>query len=90
MSPESPQSDQLWLMLGEIRGDLKYLVEERRSTNRRLDEVETEVSSTLDKHNERIVKLEAFKIRIGVITGALGILVPTLISIAASKLGLMQ
>ena len=90
MPPESPKSDQLWLMLGEIRGDLKYLVEERRSTNRRLDEVETEVADKLQQHDERLRKLEAFKVRIGVVTGALGVLVPTAITVIANKLGLLQ
>lgn len=84
------QPDQLWLMLGEIRTDLKYLIDERRSTTRRLDEVEAELKGMLEKQNARITKLEAFKIRVGVLTGALGVLVPTAISVIAHKMGLLQ
>jgi len=89
MPPESPQPDQLWLMLGEMRGDLKYLVEERRSTNRRLDDVEAHVEGSIEKHNARLTKLEAFKIRVGVFTAALGVIVPTAITAIAHKMGLL-
>ncbi len=89
MTPESPKPDQLWLMLGEMRGDLKYLVEERRSTNRRLDDVEANVNDSIEKHNARIGKLEAFKIRVGVFTAALGVIVPTAITAIAHKMGLL-
>jgi len=89
MTPESPKPDQLWLMLGEMRGDLKYLVEERRSTNRRLDEVEATVNDHNAKQDARISKLEAFKIRVGVFTAALGVIVPTAITAIAHKMGLL-
>lgn len=81
--------DQLWLMLGEIRGDLKYLVEERRTANSRMDDIEAGIELQLDKHSERLSKLEAFKVRIGVLTAGLGVLVPTVITISAKKLGLL-
>jgi len=89
MPPESPQPDQLWLMLGEMRGDLKYLVEERRSTNRRLDDVELHMSAHNEKQDARIGKLEAFKIRVGVFTAALGVIVPTALTAIAHKMGIL-
>lgn len=89
MTPESPKPDHLWLMLGEIRGDLKYLVEERRSTNRRLDDVEASVNEQIASQDKRIGKLEAFKIRVGVFTAALGVIVPTAVTVTARKLGLL-
>lgn len=85
----SNQPDQLWLMLGEIRSDLKSLVAERSATNRRLDKLEEEIEGLFKEHHDRINKLEGWKIRIGVLTGALGVLVPTSITIAAKKLGLI-
>lgn len=76
-------------MLGEIRGDLKWLVEERRSTSRRMDDIEEGIEQKIDEHHERLTRLENFKVRIGVITTGLGVLVPTTITIIAKKLGLL-
>lgn len=87
MSDQKP--DALWLMLGEIRGDLKWLVEERRSASRRMDAIETEIKDSVAEHSKRLGKLEAFKIRIGVLTGALGVLVPSFASVILHKLGLI-
>ena len=81
--------DPLWLMLGEIRGDLKWLVEERRNSNHRMDGIETDLSKKIDEQNSRIQKLEAWKLRVGVLTGALGVFVPTGITVLARKLGLL-
>lgn len=81
--------DQLWLMLGEIRGDLKWLVDERKTSNRRIDDIEAGIELQLDKHDDRITKLEGFATRIGVLTTALGVLVPTAITIVVSRLGLL-
>ena len=77
-------------MLGEMRGDLKYLVEERRSTNRRLDEVEAEVKVKMGEQDARLSTLEAFKIRVGVFTGALAVVVPTIVTAIAHKLGFLS
>lgn len=85
----SGQPDQLWMMLGEIRGDLKYLVAERQQQNRRMDDIEAGIELQLDKHSVRISNLETWKIRVGVLTTALGVLVPTAITIVARKLGLL-
>lgn len=76
-------------MLGEIRGDLKWLVEERRTTTRRMDDIEAGIELKIDEHAERLNKLEHFKVRIGVLTAALGILVPTAITVIAKKIGLL-
>ena len=81
--------DALWLMLGEIRGDLKWLVEERRTTSRRMDDIEAGIEQKIDEHAERLGKLEHFKVRIGVLTAGLGVLVPTGITIVAKKMGLL-
>ena len=79
--------DGLWLMLGEIRGDLKWLVEDRRSWSRRMDDIETGIEQKIDEHAERLGRLETFKVRIGVLTAILGFLVPTLITVALKMLG---
>lgn len=89
MTPDNQQSDKLWLLLGEIKGDLKYLVEERRSTNRRLDEVEADMALKIKDQGERLTKLETFKVRIGVFVSAVSVLVPTAITIIARKFGLL-
>jgi hypothetical protein len=84
----SEKEDQLWMLLGEMRSDLRFLVEERRSTNRRLDNLEARIDEKFMGFEARVGKLEAFKIRVGVFTAALGVLVPTLITVIAHKLGL--
>jgi hypothetical protein len=81
--------DALWLMLGEIRGDLKWLVEDRRSTSRRMDDIEAGIETKIDEHDGRLQKLENFKLRIGVFATAVGIVVPTAITIITKKLGLL-
>ena len=90
MPSQETREHDLYMMLGEMRGDLKYLVEERRSTNRRLDEVENSLNQKIDEMDVRVGKLESFKIRIGAITGALGVIVPTSITVIAHKLGLLS
>ncbi|WP_422049740.1 hypothetical protein [Shimia sp.] len=89
MKPETPDYSRIFLMLGEMSGDLKYLVEERRSTNRRLDEVEARMEKHVDELDDRVALLEAFKIRVGVLTGALGVLVPTGLTVLAHYFGLL-
>lgn len=81
--------DQLWLMLGEIRADLKHLLSAHSDVNRRLDDIENGAEMKLTEHDTRIKKLESFSIRIGVLTGALGVFVPTAITVAAKYLGLL-
>lgn len=90
MTQENPNQADLYLMLGEIRGDLKYLVQERQSTNRRLDEVEAAMHGKVRDHDKRLGALEAFKVKVGVLTGALGVLVPTGLTVLAHKLGLLS
>lgn len=87
--PTDPSGAALWLMLGEIRGDLKYLVEERRSAKTRMDEMEAAAAAKLDEHAARLTSLERFKLKIGMTTAALGVLVPTGVTVAARKLGLL-
>lgn len=79
--------DQLWLMLGEIRSDLKFLVAERSATNRRLDDMENDLAVYRKEQETRLARLEAFKVRIGVLTGGLGVLVPTALAVISKKLG---
>jgi hypothetical protein len=59
--------DALWLMLGEIRGDLRWLVEDRLKASRRMDDIEADFTEKLEEHDERLGKLENFKVRVGVI-----------------------
>lgn len=88
-SSPSPKPEQIWLMLGEIRGDLKYLVQERSSTNQRLNEIEERVSHKMKDHDDRLDNLEHFRTRWGVLTAALGLVVPTVLAIIAHQLGLV-
>jgi hypothetical protein len=88
--PENQEhSESIMFMLGEMRADLKYLVTERQRQSQRIDDLEAAHLSHVDEHDERLSKLEHFKTRIGVITGALGIGVPTGLSVLAHKLGLI-
>ena len=89
MSQEKTQ-DQLWLMLGEMRGDLKYLVNERRSTIERIATVEADTAEAHKEMNTRVTRLETFKTKIGVVTVALGAVVPTGIAYMAHKLGILS
>lgn len=81
--------DGLHLMLGQIHSDVKWLVEERRSTTRRMDEIERGIELKVDEHDERLRRLEGFKIRIGVVTAILGTFVPIAITVAAKMAGLL-
>lgn len=87
MSDKSP--DALWLMLGEIRGDLKWLVEERRATSRRMDDIEAGIEMKIDQHDERLSVLENFKVRIGVFVTIIGILVPAIVTATFKYFGLL-
>lgn len=89
MSTQKTDPDALWFMLGEIRGDLKFLVEERKSSNRRMDEMEASSAEQLGAHAKRLSALEAFRIKIGVLATALGVFVPTTITVLARKMGLL-
>ncbi len=81
--------ESLLFMLGEIRSDLKYLVAEKSATNRRLDKLEASSASARSSIDERLKKLEGWKVRVGVLTGLLGVFVPTAITITAKRLGLL-
>jgi hypothetical protein len=81
--------ERLWLMLGEIRGDLKYLVEARGHTDKRLKDLESDTGQQLEGHEKRLRSLENFRLRIGTLTTALGVAVPTSITVIAHKLGLL-
>lgn len=85
---DHPQENLLY-MLGEMRADLKYLVSERHMQSQRIDDLETAQQLINTSHGSRIANLEHFKTRIGVITAALGVAVPTGITIVAHKLGLL-
>lgn len=83
----SDQPDQnVLFMLGEMRADLKYLVNERGRQAERMDDLE----ASLTAHEARTTKLEHFRTKIGVLATGLGIIVPTAITAAAHKLGLLQ
>jgi len=68
----------LYHTLGTISADTKHIRE-------RLDH-HSSVAAMLE---DRVDKLEAFKTRIATITGILGVGVPTGITVAAHKLGLL-
>lgn len=85
---DNPQ-EALLFMLGEMRADLKYLVNERRVQSQRMDDIEEAQHLINADHGTRLSKLEHFKTRIGVVTAALGVVVPTGITVAAHKMGLL-
>lgn len=89
MSDNDNKPDALWLMLGEIRGDLKWLVEDRRSTSRRMDDIEAGIETKIDEHDDRLRKLEKSNVRYGVIIGGMGLVVPVVITVVTKKLGLL-
>lgn len=80
-------NEPIMFMLGEMRADLKYLVRERQKTSERLDTIEADRIADKEETDQRLTKLEHFKTRIGVVTGALGVGVPTGLSVLAHKLG---
>lgn len=61
--------------LAEIKADVRWLVEERRSSNKRTDELE-----------DRITKLEHWRGRVLAVASVIGIAVPALVSTAINKL----
>lgn len=77
-------------MLGEMRADLKYLVDERKRSSQRLEKFEASQALVNKELTTKIGNLENFRARIGVLTTALGIAVPTGLTVAAHKLGLLQ
>lgn len=81
--------ESLVFMLGEMRADLKYLVNERRKTSERLDELEDAQAIVNMAHDARLSKLEHFKTRIGVITTILSVSVPSAITVFIHKAGLL-
>ena len=88
MSPDHG-SDGLFLMLGEMRGDLKYLVTEFVKQGQRLDSLEDQQSARIAANEARITRLETFRTQIGVVTVALGFAVPTGVTWLAHKLGVL-
>lgn len=83
----APQESILF-MLGEMRADLKYLVNERRKQSERMDDLEASHVASNAIFEKRLSTLEHFKTKIGVVTTALGVGVPTALTAAAHKLGL--
>ena len=79
----------MYMMLGEMRADLKYLVAERSVHGARLDAIDQATDTRISQVNSRLTSLETFKTQIGMVTVALGIIVPTVITIAARKMGLL-
>lgn len=77
------------LMLGEMRGDLKYLVNERRQHSERLTMLEETHTAMQAENDLRFRKLENFKTRIGVVTAALGFGAPFVVTAVLHKLGLV-
>lgn len=86
---DNPQEHLLFL-LGEMRADLKYLVNERRKTSDRMDALEAGQAAITAAHETRLTKLEHFRTKIGVVTIGLGTLVPTGIAVLAHILHMMQ
>ncbi|MFN7881756.1 MAG: hypothetical protein ACK5PF_01885 [bacterium] len=79
MTPDPSNNEGLFLMLGEMRGDIKYLVSEFSKQADRITENEA-----------RLTRLETFRTQIGLVTVSLGLLVPTLITWVAHKIGLIN
>jgi len=79
MTTDPSNNEGLFLMLGEMRGDIKYLVSEFSKQADRITENEA-----------RLTRLETFRTQIGLVTVSLGLLVPTLITWVAHKIGLIN
>ncbi len=77
------------LMLGEIRGDIKYLVQTVRATSERLDKIEESHGDRHGRLEARVRTLENFKITLGVFTTALAIAAPMLMTAVLKKLGII-
>lgn len=74
------QQNELWLMLGEIRGDVKFLVNERSKTSERLDGLEIVITEKAKRDDERFTKLEHFKTRFMAYAGLIALAIPTFIT----------
>lgn len=79
----------MYMMLGEMRADLKYLVAERSIHGARLDAIDQATDQRISQVNARLTALETFKTQIGMVTVGLGVLVPTALTIFARKLGFL-
>lgn len=62
----------MYLLLGEIRGDVKYLRESREAANVRIDALENNMREQQEKLETRVSVLEGFRMKIAGITVALG------------------
>lgn len=81
--------DALWLMLGEIRSDLKWLVEERRTASRRMDEFEKLASAKFAGHDTRLRSLESYRVKVAAYTGILAVFVPSTVTALFKYLGVI-
>lgn len=79
----------MYMMLGEMRADLKYLVAERSAHGARLDAIDQATDNRISAVNARLNALETFKTQIGVVTIGLGVLVPTAVTVIARQVGLL-
>jgi hypothetical protein len=90
MPPIDPRNTEgLYLMLGEMKADLRFLVTERSVQGARIDALEDHLMLAITKTAERVSKLETFRTQIGVLTVAAGISSPVIVTFIARKLGFM-
>lgn len=81
------ENNDLYMLLGEMRTDIKYLVHERKQTNEKLAEVQTQHDAQAVETERRLKSLEGFRMKIGVLATALGVVSPFLANIILKKLG---
>lgn len=69
---DNSKPDQLWMLLGEIRADLKHLLATNDGIRRRLDR-HAEEQAEIEK---RISLIEKWKVKVATMIGGLSIFVP--------------
>lgn len=73
MTQPNPQDSHVLLILGEVRGDVKGIVQALSSLDARLASVEASTDARLKKLEDRVAALEAIKSRIGALAVGVGL-----------------
>ena len=80
-------NERLWMLLGEIRTDIKHLVTERQNHGERLDVLEVNAAEARAALAERITRLEQFRAQALTYGSLIAAGVPIAITIALNFLG---
>lgn len=73
-TPSSPQGDNLLLILGEMRGDLKAVVAGLSKMEAQISSVETKAHERASSLEKRVASLEAIRMKIGTLAVFIAIL----------------